>query len=171
MLQKLDMRLFGLRFISVMIGLVGLMSIVTFILLGTIFTSLGIRAHVDGTNVVRVLIASYEMTSEGVKARFGWQNDLLVSYVVIGSLLGSILYVFCGMFLFLRKSWARKAIIFYCIYVLLNSLMIRVLTRTFTVNFNTVCFFIFNIALLLSLTNKSIVALFNPQPKSNSSDR
>jgi hypothetical protein len=167
MLKKLDSRLLGLRFVSIVICLLGLMRIKFFISLGALFTSLSSGSHVDRTNVISLLTASYEMTAELVKAASGWQSDLLISYIIIGSFLGSILYVFGGVFLFLRKSWARKAIIFYSIYVLLNTLMIRVLTHTFKVGLFTVLQLIFNIALVLALTNKSTIALFNPQPKSN----
>ena len=163
MLQKLDLRLFGLRFISVVICLLGLMRIIIFILLGNI------SVHIFGPGINRVIMGLYEIISEMIRARFGWENELLISFVAIWSLLGSVFYVICGVFLFLRKSSARKAMIFFTLLILLNSLTVRVLTHTFTVDFNTVYFFIFNIMLLLYFTNKSVIALFCPRPKLNPS--
>lgn len=163
MLQKSDLRLLGLRMLSSLMCLFGLIGIITFILYGIIFTS---SVQIDGVSVIRVLTVSYEMCTEAVRAVFDRESDLLISYIVIVALLHWILYVFCGAFLLLRKSWARKVIVFYSIYVLLNFLMVRVLTRTFTVDFNTILFFIINITLLFYFTRESVIALFCHHPKS-----
>jgi hypothetical protein len=166
MLQKLNMPLLGLRLVSVVICLLGLMRIITFILPGVFFTP---KIHINVTSVSEVFIRSHELLSEMLRARFGWENNLLISYIVIGSFLGSVFYVLCGVFLFLRKSWARKAMIFYTVLIFLNSFTVRVLTRTFTIDFSTVYLCIFNLALLFYFTGKPVIELFHPHSTLNQS--
>lgn len=152
MLRKLSQPLFGLRFASVAICLIGLARIFCTVMLIRV---LALVIPPDG----------FDMVLDDLCKTSGITSKALFLYLFIVSFLVSLISVICGIFLFFRRSWARKVLISIAILILVNHVIVRLLTHRLSISLGAIFEIAFNIYLLVFFMNRAIVQLFAVSPE------
>jgi len=149
--------LFWLRFVSVVICLIGVIKIFAIIAPPTLYVNV---LHVEGANLFIEFARAFNLYLDAGQEALGIQNKAEVIYLFAFSFLISSSFTVSGVSLFLRKPWARIMLLSLIILDFLNNFAIMFFRGKFTIKFMAIDLLIFYIFLLIFFTRKPIIQLF-----------
>ncbi len=155
--QKLEQPLFLLRFIAVCIFLHGLIKVFAIFAPSIVIASV---LRVEGSNILTEIVRSFSCYLDEVQEIWDIQNKAIVLYLFTFSFFLSVSFVVSGMFLFLRKPWARKMFLSLIVLIFLNRFLIMLLIGRFTMSLTAIWDLVVYIMLFAIFTHKPIVQLF-----------
>ncbi len=117
--------------------------------------------HTKGLSVSSNLGMFFNFYLDVMNAAFCIKSKFLPSCSFVFSFLLWISFIIVGIFLFLRKSWARKMLLFLIITIFLNRFLIMLLIGRFPMSLMTIWDLVVYIMFFAFFTHKSIIQLFN----------
>jgi len=116
--------------------------------------------YVEGSNIFVELAKSFSVYLDAAQKTLGIESKAKVLYLFTFSFFISLFSVVSGIFLFFKKSWARKMLLSLIILEILSKFIMMLLRGRFTIKFMAIDLLIIYMSLLIFFTRQQVVQLF-----------